>query len=299
MNRLGFCVYTLFNKHTIIYFVTDRIQSFSFFFLAIWKAHPNVVTLHSSSNTLFMADMKDRNGLVPALGVLGVCIIIAVFIFSAAFKQAKREKQKINITGSAKLAITSDLGILSGTISTYAGSQSESYKALESRKPTLLAYLASQGFPKDKVEFLTVISIPVTEMNQNGYSTGNIRGYTYSQRFVIQSADVKKIQSLSLELPSLVERGVDLQIESPQYMYTKLADVKIQVQAEASKDAMMRAKRIAEATGSKLGPISDARMGVLQITAKNSNEISDYGVNDVSSIEKEITAVMNASFALE
>jgi hypothetical protein len=246
-----------------------------------------------------MADTNGRSGLVPALGVLGVCIIIAVFIFSMAFKQARREKEKINVTGSAKLAITSDLGVLSGTISTYAATQSESYKALEAQKPTLLSYLASQGFPKDKVEFQTIVNFPVTELNQQGNPTGTIRGYTYSQRFVIQSADVKKIQALSLEIPSLVERGINLQIESPQYMYTKLADVKIQVQAEASKDAMMRAKRIAEATGSKLGPISDARMGVLQITAKNSNEISDYGVNDVSSIEKEITAVMNASFGLE
>jgi hypothetical protein len=61
----------------------------------------------------------------------------------------------------------------------------------------------------------------------------------------------------------------------------------------------MRAKKIAEATGSKLGPIRDARMGVLQITPKNSTEISDYGMNDVGSIEKEITAVINASFGLE
>jgi uncharacterized protein len=37
---------------------------------------------------------------------------------------------------------------------------------------------------------------------------------------------------------------------------------------------------------------------VLQITPKNSNQVSDYGMNDVSSIEKEITAVVNASFQI-
>lgn len=73
----------------------------------------------------------------------------------------------------------------------------------------------------------------------------------------------------------------------------------MQVQAEAAKDAMMRAKKIAEATGSTLGSIREARMGVLQITPKNSTEISDYGMNDVSAIEKDITAVVNASFDLE
>jgi hypothetical protein len=40
-------------------------------------------------------------------------------------------------------------------------------------------------------------------------------------------------------------------------------------------------------------------MGVLQITPVNSNLTSDYGINDASSIEKEITAVVNATFRIE
>ena len=67
----------------------------------------------------------------------------------------------------------------------------------------------------------------------------------------------------------------------------------------AEKDAMVRAERIAAATGRKLGPLSNARMGVLQITPKNSNTVSDYGVNDATSVEKEITAVVNASFQIK
>nr|WP_294895186.1 hypothetical protein [uncultured Pedobacter sp.] len=37
-------------------------------------------------------------------------------------------------------------------------------------------------------------------------------------------------------------------------------------------------------------------MGVLQITPENSNMTSDYGIKDVSSIRKEITAVVSANF---
>src|SRR5262249_32625144 len=155
----------------------------------------------------------------------------------------------------------------------------EAYKQLEAQKPALLTYLASEGFPKDKIEFQTVINTPNFQMNEQRYSTGVVKGYTYMQRFQIQSNDVKKLQALSLSLPNLVEKGLNLQTEPPQYLYTKLSEVKIQVQAEAAKDAMMRAKKIAEATGSKLGSIHEARMGVLQITPKNSTEISDYGMN--------------------
>lgn len=85
----------------------------------------------------------------------------------------------------------------------------------------------------------------------------------------------------------------------PEYHYTKIADLKIEVQAAAARDAMVRAQKIAEATDRDLGPMRNARMGVLQITPKLSNQISDYGINDLSSIEKEITAVVNASFEID
>lgn len=242
--------------------------------------------------------MKDNTRIV-ASAILGVSLIIAIFIFSGAYKDSRKTGQQINVTGSAKLAIKSDLGILGISIGSYGPTQASAYKALEMQKPALLQYLASQGFTKEMVEFQTVSNFPNFVLNEQGYSTGVIQSYSYSQRLVIQSSDVKKIQELSLTLPTLVEQGIPVQIEPPQYLYTKLSDVKVQVQAEAAKDAMMRAKKIAEATGSTLGSIREARMGVLQITPKNSTEISDYGMNDVSAIEKDITAVVNASFDLE
>ncbi|HRI31345.1 MAG TPA: SIMPL domain-containing protein, partial [Candidatus Kapabacteria bacterium] len=50
----------------------------------------------------------------------------------------------------------------------------------------------------------------------------------------------------------------------------------------------------------ELGPLRSARMGVIQITAKNSHEeINDYGINDVTSLEKEITAVVSGTFGIE
>jgi len=48
-----------------------------------------------------------------------------------------------------------------------------------------------------------------------------------------------------------------------------------------------------------LGALRQARMGVIQITPKNSTMVSDYGFNDTSSIEKEITAVVSATFEID
>ena len=39
-------------------------------------------------------------------------------------------------------------------------------------------------------------------------------------------------------------------------------------------------------------------LGVYQITPRDSTDVSDYGVNDTSSREKDVTAVVTATFAV-
>ena len=56
---------------------------------------------------------------------------------------------------------------------------------------------------------------------------------------------------------------------------------------------------IAKAAGSKVGNVRSANTGVVQITPRFSTEVSDYGMNDVTTIEKDITTVVKVTFALQ
>jgi uncharacterized protein len=240
--------------------------------------------------------MKEHTLTVPAI-ILAAGLILSVIVFVYVWSDSKSADQTITVTGSAKKDITSDLGVLRGSIAIEAPTADAAFRALKAQKPILLEYLAAQGFPEDQVNFFTVINNPVYDYNQDGAQT-RLRGYMYSQRMEITSVDVQKIKRISLDISSLIEKGVYFQVEPPEYHYTKLASLKVEIQSEAARDAKVRAERIVQATGRSLGPLRNARMGVLQITPKNSNQVSDYGVNDVSSIEKEITAVVNASFQI-
>ena len=62
---------------------------------------------------------------------------------------------------------------------------------------------------------------------------------------------------------------------------------------------LARAKVLVDATGGKLGGLRDVNVGVFQITAPNSTEVSDYGVYDTSTLRKDVTAVVNVTFALK
>ena len=243
--------------------------------------------------------MNNKNSLILPVAIGGIIFLLGIIILAMTWKSNYNSSQTITVTGSATKEIISDLAILKGTITTQSASAEAAYRELESEKPVLLQFLASKGFPKEKVELSAITHFPIYETAANGYQTQNIKGYTYNQQVEIQSTDVNKIKQLSIDVASVVEKGVNFNVNPPEYHYTNLAQLKINMQAEAAKDAMIRADKIALATGRKLGPMRSARMGVLQITPKYSNQVSDYGVNDISSIDKEITAVVNASFEIE
>jgi uncharacterized protein len=243
--------------------------------------------------------MEIRNHLILPASIISITFLISVIIFVSVWSANQKANQTITVTGSAKKEIVSDLGILRGSVSVQANSAEAAYRELERQKPLLLSYLNSKGFPREKVEFFTVNSYPLYEMSAQGYQTSTIRGYIYNQRMEIVSEDVNRIKEISLDIPSLIQQGVSFNVEMPEYHYTKIAELKVEVQAAAANDAMTRAQKIAEATGREIGTMRTARMGVLQITPRLSNQISDYGINDLSSIEKEITAVVNASFEID
>ena len=81
--------------------------------------------------------------------------------------------------------------------------------------------------------------------------------------------------------------------------YRQLDELKLEMLARATENAKQRAQNMAKATGNHIGPIRSAKMGVFQITPINSTEVADYGVNDLSALDKKVTAVVMATFAIE
>ncbi len=240
--------------------------------------------------------MQNNRFIIPS-SIIGLSLIASVLVFSFNWKSISRENQTITVTGSAKKEIKADLGILRGTLSAFQSTQKSTVEKIDAQKPVLLEYLKSKGFEGKKVAFETINIFP-----QYQYINGNqgaLIGYNGSQNFKIESDDVELIKEISLDISTLYAKGLEFQIFNPEFYYTQLAEIKIEIQSEAAKDAMNRAQKIAAATNSNLGPMRNARMGVLQITPVNSNMVSDYGMNDVSSIQKEVTAVVNASFEIE
>ena len=120
-----------------------------------------------------------------------------------------------------------------------------------------------------------------------------------AQEIEIRSSDVVKITEVSRQATELIEKGLEVISQAPEYFYTKLPELKLAMLSDATENAKKRAESMAKASGNKIGSIRSARMGVFQITPVNSFDVSDYGMNDTTSLEKKVNAVVNVEFAIE
>jgi hypothetical protein len=241
----------------------------------------------------------ERSGTFLGGVALAIGLVIASAIGGWAFVKGKRGDQAITVTGSARKRIKSDLVIWKAGVSYQAPVLSDAYRSLSESVPRVKSYLLGKGIPESQITISSISSQTLHSKNSDGEESAEISGYSLRQELEVRSNDVDKIAQIARQATELINQGILIESEAPQYHYTKLGDLKIEMLAEAAKDAKTRAEQIAKSTGSSIGSVRSARMGVLQITPADSSEVSDSGMNDTSSLDKDITAVVNIGFGVD
>ncbi len=241
----------------------------------------------------------ERSGTFWGGVALAVGLVIASAIGGWAFVKGKRGDQTITVTGSARKRIKSDLVIWRAAVSYQAPVLADAYRSLSESVPRVKSYLVGKGIPENQITISSISSQTLHSKGANGEESADIRGYSLRQELEVRSNDVDKIAQIARQATELINQGILIESQAPEYHYTKLGDLKIEMLAEAAKDAKTRAEQIAKSTGSSIGSVRSARMGVLQITPADSSEVSDSGMNDTSSLDKDITAVVNIGFGVD
>ena len=239
-----------------------------------------------------------RDARVGAATVVAVGVVIAAWIVQGAARSFVDSRATITVTGSARQTIRADRAIWRGTYSAQSPRIEDAYAGLEAGRRTVLGYLAQHGFPDTTVIVSQVQTQPLYGRSPSGIPTEQVEGYRLMQTIEIRSGDVDRIDAIARTSTELLRQGVRFESMPPEYLVTRLADLKKEMLAAATRDARERADTMARNAGSRIGRLRSARMGVFQVTRAFSTEISDYGVNDTSSLDKDITSVVTVSFEL-
>jgi hypothetical protein len=235
--------------------------------------------------------------------VLGVCIAVAtiaasVILSQGALKIMKFTKETITVTGSAQKEIRSDYIVWKCAFARRDQDLKTAYRKLKEDLEKVKAYLASEKVDASEMTVSQIMTETIYK-KISGKDTNEIQGYQLSQAIEIRSSDVEKVDVVSRESTALINQNVEFISGAPEYFYTKLDDLKVEMLAKATENAKKRAESMAKSTGNRIGLMRSAKMGVFQITPVTSTDVSDYGSNDTTALDKKVMAVVNVSFAIK
>jgi hypothetical protein len=233
----------------------------------------------------------ERLPLIVGFAVLGLAIGLGAVVLADGIRDRNRN-EVISVTGSAKARIVSDYIVWDVSVTSQADTPQAALPALTRWAGQVRSFLDDRGTQQAEITENPVSTETLTN------DAGRVTGYKLTRSFEVRSARVAAVAEIVQDSQTLLAKGVPLQAQPPQYVYTKLAGLRPKLLADATRDALGRAKVLVDATGGRLGGLRDVNVGVFQVTAPNSTEVSDYGVYDTSTLRKDVTAVVNVSFAL-
>ena len=228
--------------------------------------------------------------------ILGICLIISALIASYTFYLVRTPEDTLSVTGSVKEKVTSDLAKWTSNFSRTVPAEDLilGYDQMKADQDKVLEFFLDNGFEEGDVIISPVFMEQLYMYDPNAPKENVLR-----QIVTIQASDVDKITYMAKNTQKLIDVGVIFSTQSLEYYYTKLPELRISLIPDAINDAKLRAQKIAEGSGKKIGAIKSANLGVVQVLPVNSTEVSDWGTYDTSTIEKEIMIPVNVTFTLK
>lgn len=249
-----------------------------------------------------MKDIKEiKDYQIVLLGLLiAIGAIISTYLLShAVVSYQKLQNQALSVTGSASQDIKSDLAVWKAFYEVRSKDLKAGYAKIDADKNNVKAFLIASGMKEDDIKFTPVSSYPVYKKMPNGYDSNEVDGYRLSQNVQASSSNVDAVTKLSEDVSKLVDKNIELTSNTVEYYVSNLNELKIKMLAEATRDAKQRAESMVKSTGGHIGVMNSAKMGVFQIVAKDSTDVSDYGIYNTSAKDKKINAVVNATFTIK
>lgn len=233
------------------------------------------------------------------LGLLFISAALVIFgwLVSKTISKVKETNQLITVSGTASKKIESNYVVWQFSVKGKGVTLQQAYQKVQTDTTAILNYLSSNQIPKSEIA-----ESPLTANNIqqfiNGQMTGYIVQYQLIQNFEIRSHHVHQIADLARHIYQLINQGIPVVSEPPQFLYTELAPLRVEMLAKATKDAKSRAAAIARAAGDKIGVLRGVNVGLFQVTAPGSTEVSAFGQYSTSTIEKQVTVVESATFQI-
>ncbi len=234
--------------------------------------------------------MNSKNAIIFSIGILLSSLILGFFFYTS-----RKPQNTIRVTGYATKRFESDIIKWTLTITRHTGLHdiNTGYQAIRKDIDFVISELKKIGINENEITLQPIHNIQ--QYNRDGV----VSGYSVRQTMFIISYNLTALEKLARNPDFIYNKGIILESSQIEYYYSKLADLKKELLAQAIIDAQNRAHEIAKSAKVKIGKMIQARQGVFQITEPNSTDVSDYGIYSTATKIKDITVTVSATFGIK
>lgn len=250
--------------------------------------------------------MEKNNQVTGAALILTLGLLGAGYFLSQGLQALKDNNRFVTVRGLNEQEIKSDLVVWQLRFKTTGDDLGATQAELDKQKKTVIDFLVKAGFENSEIQ-PQVIRVVDKQASEYGGDSYNSKRYVLSTAVTLRSAKIDLAATTQQNMSELVKSGVTLSDDGycgnvPNYLFTKLNDIKIDMLAKATKNARDAANQFAQDANAKVGSIKTASQGYFSISAQDSiQEGSGNGNNcgDSDSINKKVRVVTTIDYFLE
>ncbi len=243
-----------------------------------------------------MENQNKASGIKVLGWILGGALVVSTALACIVIYQARANQDTLTVTGSTKKPVVSDQVKwgMQITRNSTAGTLAGGATLLQKDAGLVKDFLMKNGVTADQITIAPPMTNEIWQQDTNAE-----KRYGMSQQITVTSPDVVKMGELAKNTQPLLSQGVLFTTSYFSYNYTKLADMRVSMLADAVADAKARASEIAKAGGKKVGSLKSASSGVVQLLAVGSTDVSDGGSYNTAEINKEVMVTVKAVFGVK
>ena len=241
--------------------------------------------------------ITERPFFYPAV-IISIGIVLASLFAGFFISKIRGSDNALSVTGSAMQHVVSDTAKLSGSITRTVdeGGIPGGYTMIAADAAKIKKMAMDAGLTEKDITMLAPTVYEQFSYGQNGQITA--RNYVVSEQIILNSSSTEVIKTFSDKAVDIASMGIRFQTGGPEYYYSKLPELRISLLGDAIKDAKARANSIAKSANNSVGGLRSASVGIVQVLAPNSTNISDYGTYDTSTLEKDVMVTVRAEFGI-
>lgn len=224
--------------------------------------------------------------------ILGISVFLGLsclgYLLANAAIEYKQYERSVTVKGLSEREYQADVVIWPIQFSAADNDLKSLYGTIENNTDRIRAFLEESGIAADEISLMPP---DITDKSADKYGSSGRPEFRYTalQTITIYSSHIKAVRSVMGKLSDLGREGIVFTGgnygSQPEYLFTRLNDVKPEMIEEATRKAREVAEKFASDSQSELGKIKRASQGQFSISNRDRNNPHIKKVRVVATIE--------------